>query len=719
MQGEIEYESVVEKIREYMKVEARLPSSKTVNEVYVDTWSTWGKGHDKGKGFEKGKGLEKGKSNWPDKSKGKGVQKTEAEFEWRTCHNCGKVGHLIRECYHLGTTDRNRSWTRNDWISDFPGSRNTWISNWNQMSRRKGKEKGRAKGRGKGKSKSNPSSKSKDGIESTSTQKMEDGKQGNEVSEEEVKPKEVAQVSREARCEDQGHEGLEDVTKATSSAESVRMVGRDLIKEVELQCRNVKITRKERMKRSCTIFRIVADEMARSESYDQFTDEVLGGDTSLKYRTFGWIFENEKRFCTWLAHRTKSGKHGVLQDMNLHRLGRYVRMRQEQEIGSPESRMGDDDAVRRNNDIPTEGKMKWWKTRKGTKFVIDTGACVSLIRECECVRNNLTVTPTTRKIRDVSGRSIEVVGQVEVEVNVPVERNGKNFGFGKKLCEMIVVADDVAELNILSLTELEELNLKFGKTSKLMFPDGWYHTVRTDLRDLVLNVEIRVPKKEQRSLQANDKLETKEEFESRSSAYETSETTGNMRQIDTIFPGTNECQGSGSEIFFLDWRDIRAVREGGEWDSEIVQGVEDLQTNRHFPRARCENVSHRTSDVSGDSYEEARSEFEKNLPKYCWTAEQTAKEGIWVDRFKFETPDQTSCVKAMEQGMTLQFSRKADELREERLKKMLEQGSGVDSFQHAPDFEVVWDQEAIARQREKTVVNLSDEEDESSKVTGF
>ena len=114
LQGEIEYESVVERIREYMKVEARLPSSKTVNEVYADPCVIWGKGHEKGKGFEKGKGSEKGKSNWPDKSKGKGVQKTEAEFEWRTCHNCGKVGHLIRECYHLGTTDW---WPGSNWVT--------------------------------------------------------------------------------------------------------------------------------------------------------------------------------------------------------------------------------------------------------------------------------------------------------------------------------------------------------------------------------------------------------------------------------------------------------------------------------------------------------------------------------------------------------------------------------------------------------------------------
>lgn len=92
-----------------------------------------GKGKDSKKGG-KGKDNEKGK-----KGKGQGQKET------RTCHFCGKVGHLSEDCFHnpenlFGqSTHKNNRWSSNSWAAhkDYDGQNTTGKSprgKWNRTS---------------------------------------------------------------------------------------------------------------------------------------------------------------------------------------------------------------------------------------------------------------------------------------------------------------------------------------------------------------------------------------------------------------------------------------------------------------------------------------------------------------------------------------------------------------------------------------------------------
>ena len=71
-----------------------------------------GKGkHGKGKGGGKsGKGG-KGKGKQNSKGKGKGSGQGQGQKETRTCNNCGKVGHLVRDCWKAGGGAANKGQT--------------------------------------------------------------------------------------------------------------------------------------------------------------------------------------------------------------------------------------------------------------------------------------------------------------------------------------------------------------------------------------------------------------------------------------------------------------------------------------------------------------------------------------------------------------------------------------------------------------------------------
>ena len=139
--------------------------------------------------------------------------------------------------------------------------------------------------------------------------------------------------------------------------------------------------------------------------------------------------------------------------------------------------------------------------------MIDTSATVSLVKRSTCIEKGIEIIPSDRVIRDVSGSEITILGSARVQIEIPGQKSGEHTRLGvcTRVSEVIVVPDGLTDSNILSLKDLEQVQIEVGRLTTFRFPGGWEHVVRSDLREITLEVGVRNATSGTRGHEAQDK----------------------------------------------------------------------------------------------------------------------------------------------------------------------------------------------------------------------
>ena len=152
----------------------------------------------------------------------------------------------------------------------------------------------------------------------------------------------------------------------------------------------------------------------------------------------------------------------------------------------------------KQQDAPGVETMRRWTWRQSgydKRFLIDTGATVSLVKRSACIEKGIEFVPSDRVMRDVSGTEIRTLGSAQVQIEIPVEKaetgNRRRLGVCTRVSDVIGVPDELTEKNILSLKDLEQVQIEVGRLTTFRFPGGWEHVVRSDLREITLEVGVK------------------------------------------------------------------------------------------------------------------------------------------------------------------------------------------------------------------------------------
>ena len=101
----------------------------------------------------------------------------------------------------------------------------------------------------------------------------------------------------------------------------------------------------------------------------------------------------------------------------------------------------------------------------------------------------------------MSGSEITILGSARVKIEIPAQKTGDTTRLG--VCTRL--GDGLTDSNILSLKDLKQVQIEVGRLTIFRFPGGWEHVVRSDLREITLEVGVRNANSGTRGHEAQDK----------------------------------------------------------------------------------------------------------------------------------------------------------------------------------------------------------------------